>query len=337
MYVYLSNEEPTQAPIDVYFDDFKVTQVHSKVVAGGDYYPFGLPMNTRQVTDEPYRFGYQRQFAERDSLTNWNTFQLRMYDARFGRWLSADPYGQFDNPYIGMGNNPVSGIDPDGGIYISPKLIEAIGIMVETGAFPLPEVVVMGSRIMEATAWESVKEFGKDIGRGFITSFRRSTIIVNGINQSYAPVIPDYGGDNKTANNLRNQGEVFGYGTQVILSGMNGGTVPMSGGRPVLATPNASVPIVKPVVVPITTTLDVHRTVYAKSPVNRVNTAIKKGQAPKTIKRADTGKIFGEKDHVHFTDDSALNIDGTWKHGGRPLSNAEKTFLNEHGWTLPNL
>jgi hypothetical protein len=26
-----------------------------------------------------------------------------------------DPYGQFDSPFVGMGNNPVSGVDPDGG------------------------------------------------------------------------------------------------------------------------------------------------------------------------------------------------------------------------------
>jgi uncharacterized protein RhaS with RHS repeats len=42
-----------------------------------------------------------------------------MYDARIGRWTSKDPYGQFSSPYLGMGNNPVSAIDSDGGyIYI---------------------------------------------------------------------------------------------------------------------------------------------------------------------------------------------------------------------------
>jgi hypothetical protein len=32
-----------------------------------------------------------------------------------GRWLSVDPYGQYDSPYLGMGNNPINLIDPDGG------------------------------------------------------------------------------------------------------------------------------------------------------------------------------------------------------------------------------
>lgn len=31
-----------------------------------------------------------------------------------GRWLSTDPAGQYWSHYVGMGNNPVSGIDPDG-------------------------------------------------------------------------------------------------------------------------------------------------------------------------------------------------------------------------------
>jgi hypothetical protein len=38
-----------------------------------------------------------------------------MYDGRIGRWLSVDPAGQFDSPYEGMGNDPVSGNDPTGG------------------------------------------------------------------------------------------------------------------------------------------------------------------------------------------------------------------------------
>jgi hypothetical protein len=42
-------------------------------------------------------------------------FELRLWDGRLGRWLSVDPYGQYHSPYLGMGNNPVNGIDPDGG------------------------------------------------------------------------------------------------------------------------------------------------------------------------------------------------------------------------------
>jgi RHS repeat-associated protein len=99
----------------VFFDDLQVTHHHSPIVAGADFYPFGLPMEGREITQEDYRWGYQGQYAEKDTTTGWNQFQLRMYDARFGRWLSIDPYGQFASPYLAMGNAPNMGTDPDGG------------------------------------------------------------------------------------------------------------------------------------------------------------------------------------------------------------------------------
>ena len=72
-------------------------------------------MDDRQIKVEPYRFGYQGQYAEKDSLANRNAFQLRMYEPRFGRWLSTDPNDQFSSAFEGMGNDPVTGIDVDGG------------------------------------------------------------------------------------------------------------------------------------------------------------------------------------------------------------------------------
>ncbi len=51
---------------------------------------------------------------EHDEETNFDHFEARQWDARLGRWLAPDPAGQFHSPYLGMGNNPVSGVDPDG-------------------------------------------------------------------------------------------------------------------------------------------------------------------------------------------------------------------------------
>ncbi len=112
VYIYVANEsEDTR----VWWDDLKITHLRSNIVAGADYYPFGLPMENREITREDYRYGYQGQYAEKDKETGWNAFELRMYDARVARWLSTDPKGQFFSPYIAMGNNPVTGVDPDGG------------------------------------------------------------------------------------------------------------------------------------------------------------------------------------------------------------------------------
>ncbi len=65
-----------------------------------------------------YRYGYQGEYAEDESDETGikaNSFQLRLYDARLGRWLSPDPYRQFHSPYLAMGNNPTNMVDPDGG------------------------------------------------------------------------------------------------------------------------------------------------------------------------------------------------------------------------------
>lgn len=62
---------------------------------------------------------------------------------------------------------------------------------------------------------------------------------------------------------------------------------------------------------------------------------IAKGQAPKSIIRADASRYPFEKDHVHFADGSALNFDGTWKHGWRDLSKKEVEWLQKNGWEIP--
>lgn len=77
-----------------------------------DYYPFGEQLPGRNSLSN-YRYAFQGQ--ELDKETGMEAFQLRLWDGRLGRWLSPDPYGQNYSPYMGMGNNPIRMIDPDGG------------------------------------------------------------------------------------------------------------------------------------------------------------------------------------------------------------------------------
>ncbi|MBQ3613973.1 MAG: hypothetical protein II989_07755, partial [Bacteroidales bacterium] len=67
---------------------------------------------------------------------------------------------------------------------------------------------------------------------------------------------------------------------------------------------------------------------------NQLQRDISKGRAPKSFKGIHKGKYKGEQTHVHFDDGSALNYDGTWKHGGRELTKAEQEFLNNYDWNL---
>lgn len=84
------------------------------VLYAADYYPFGMTMPGREFKSKDYRFGYQGQFAEKDEETGYNQFEARLYDNRIGRWLVPDPAKQFHSPYLGMGNSPIMGVDPDG-------------------------------------------------------------------------------------------------------------------------------------------------------------------------------------------------------------------------------
>ncbi|HEX8548957.1 MAG TPA: RHS repeat-associated core domain-containing protein, partial [Cytophagaceae bacterium] len=104
------------------------------VLARADYFPYGSVMPGRNLVNSPaYRNGYQGQFAEKDAETGFDAFDLRMYDANLGRWISPDPYGQFHSPYVGMGNNPVSQVDPDGGFTFTAGLFMSMGMKMTAG------------------------------------------------------------------------------------------------------------------------------------------------------------------------------------------------------------
>lgn len=118
IYVWVSNESENTK---VWFDDLKVTHTKSRVVQASDYYAWGSTMREQRTPEnETYRYGYQGQFAEKDEETGWNHFELREYDTKIGRWTATDPEEQFYSPYVGMGNDPINGIDPDGGEKYSP-------------------------------------------------------------------------------------------------------------------------------------------------------------------------------------------------------------------------
>ncbi len=132
VYVYLSNHTPASR---VWFDDLTVTLTEDMVTQATDYYPFGSVMrrvNTpnsyfegpgkdeKRNFGQYYRYGYQGEYSEEDSETEWNSFELRMYDPVIGRFTSIDPYREFHSPYVGMSNNPVNLTDPTGGMTTNP-------------------------------------------------------------------------------------------------------------------------------------------------------------------------------------------------------------------------
>ncbi|HVD97385.1 MAG TPA: RHS repeat-associated core domain-containing protein [Cytophagaceae bacterium] len=96
----------------------KNTTLHTvEVLSYSDYYPHGglLPGRSLTPSMNPRNNCYQGEYTERDDETGLINFDLRMYDADIARWMVPDPMGQYFSPYMAMGNNPISSIDPTGG------------------------------------------------------------------------------------------------------------------------------------------------------------------------------------------------------------------------------
>jgi len=90
---------------------------NAEILQEDHYYPFGLTymgdLNYNYGTQEN-KYLYQGKELQDDHNLQWHDFGARMYDAQLGRWHCPDPLLQFNSPYLAMGNNPVSGVDPSG-------------------------------------------------------------------------------------------------------------------------------------------------------------------------------------------------------------------------------
>ncbi|MEN7551260.1 RHS repeat-associated core domain-containing protein [Rapidithrix thailandica] len=111
--VFVANE----SDVDVWFDNLQITySPRLEVISALDYYPYGSILQELHLEGvDKGRYDYQGDFAEKDQETGWNAFELRNYDPVIGRWLSVDPKRVGFSPYIGMTNDPVNLVDPDGG------------------------------------------------------------------------------------------------------------------------------------------------------------------------------------------------------------------------------
>ncbi len=115
LYTYLSNG-PSASSSLVYFDDFTVEQ-RSYIVAVHDYYPFGADFDQQSMVGVANKYRYQGKELQAELGLDLYDFHARQYDPLLGRMTSIDPMAaSWDgmSPYVGMANNPVSYVDPDG-------------------------------------------------------------------------------------------------------------------------------------------------------------------------------------------------------------------------------
>lgn len=111
LFIYLSYDN--EAASWVNFDEFKITYTESPVIQVNSYYPYGM-IAYSWMRDGEEETKEKFQGKKYDSLTKWHDFHARQYNAELGRLNSLDPRNQFASGYVGMGSNPLIGVDPDG-------------------------------------------------------------------------------------------------------------------------------------------------------------------------------------------------------------------------------
>src|SRR5688572_31953718 len=89
VYIYLSNENGT--PIEVYFDDFKVTHTKTNVIQYNEYYPFGLQASTSWTRENNKNDFLYNAGSELNTNSGWYETFFRGYDATLGRFMQVDP------------------------------------------------------------------------------------------------------------------------------------------------------------------------------------------------------------------------------------------------------
>ncbi|HTF18217.1 MAG TPA: RHS repeat-associated core domain-containing protein, partial [Chryseolinea sp.] len=120
VYIYLSNDNLALRgqQVEVYFDDFEVTQAKSPVVQADDYYPFGFTFNSYQRENSVQnKFKFQGQEHVDDLDLGWDSFKWRNHQPDIGRFFNVDPLAEkyyYNSPYAFSENKVTSHVELEG-------------------------------------------------------------------------------------------------------------------------------------------------------------------------------------------------------------------------------
>lgn len=285
------------------------------------YLPYGQLLANQQATgyDERYKFTGK----ERDEETGYDYFGARYYMPLLYHWTKVDPLVDdylHISPYAYCNWNPIKYVDPDG--MDSRDVIIGYSLGVLTSLIPgtsfLRDIYTPNSSVDYNTALANVDNASLIVGSG-VTAAGAS-----GIGAGTAITIA--GGAAASTIVGAPEGVAIAVGGAVVMTGSEalvaGGTLLMTN-----AASNKAQGYNRG---------GSSKSTYSSTPktINQLQQDVKKGKAPKGITDFHTGKIPGEQDHVHFKDGSALNKDGTWKHGKGNLTNDQKQYLEQNGWNI---
>ncbi|MDE5423337.1 DUF6443 domain-containing protein [Ancylomarina sp. DW003] len=181
------------------------------VVQTTAYYPYGLPI-TDLSSETKYKYLYTgKEFVGEFGL-NWYDHHARQYDAEIGRWSAIDPQLVSASPYMGMGNNPMMMIDPDGENPLVAAII--IGAVIAGGSYTASVAFSDGG----FSNW-NWGQFVSSVGVGAV-----SGAITYGIGGAFGGVGGGYSSFGAKA--INEMGRAFAHGiAQGSLSGLQGGDI----------------------------------------------------------------------------------------------------------------
>ena len=299
-----------------------------ELIGWDDFYPFGLILPGRSINTANVHAIYKFTGHERDTEVGLvlDYMLARGYDPIISRFMQVDPLAEYPSPYIYVGNNPVNRIDPTGMSSECPSMGSGVsdgeqGIMVRACYDPTTNdtwvLVEEGDTQQDLYDFMSERGWEDKLSMTWRQDFAPGTMYRIGEgNLTYQTGYPGQGFPWWLDPTPRGKWKgLYLTWKRLLGGGLNSSKKQISKGLKARSVEEAAKTGIKS--------------------INQLNKLIKTGKLLKTITRFDKGKIFGELDHVHFSNGAALNIDGTWKHGSKVLTNKEIKILTENGWTLP--
>ena len=292
-----------------------------QVEAIDDYFPYGMPIKDTRWEEPPQTYKFGNKEFEMLMRVNLYDFHARLYDPAIARFISIDPHAEkyySTSPYVYCNNNPIRFIDPNGLDGWDVAVGYGIGLITNIipGSGSLRDTYAPNDPADYNDALQGVDNASALIGEGMIKTGGTGMAIGTGAVVVGATATVGSGGT------LAIGGlPVAGAGAVLIKAGAvtaGTGAVLMANGK---QNQDAG--------------YNRGKKSETKS-INQLQKDVSKGQAPNGIKRFDAGKGYKEQDHVHFEDNknSALNKDGTWKHGDYELNKKQKEYLKQNGWKI---
>ncbi len=313
-----------------------LTDSQGQVVWSGAFNAFGEASHIAGTISQPFRF--PGHYFDEETGLHYN--RARYYSPSLGRYLSRDPLEILGgtNFYVYANSDPFNQTDPLGLLSGWAKIAVAgafiaVGVTALIVAAPAIAAVIAGAAVTTAviSAAGLIVAGGAAIGGGISLAlapdgcvecqskaFWSGAEMGAGLAIAFLGIVlgPVAGGP---ALALAGGGEIAGGAALTQAAVVVGGLL-MAGHGASNSGGNSG---------------DGSSSSTKRTSQNQMQKQVEKGQAPKSVDRVDKGVGPNEQDHIHFDDGSALNDDGTWKHGGRPLTNSEKNWVTDNGWNPP--